>query len=69
MVTSGLKFFFPRYVLFESQIRIFLIEKSLCTFLEKFIFSISQHPIEFGIGCVMMSINNERESFLSISFE
>ena len=53
----------------SHRLRFFLTEKSLCTFLEKFIFSISQHPIEFGIGSVMMSINNERESFLSISFE
>ena len=50
-------------------LRIFLTEKSLCTFLEKFIFYISQHPIEFEIGSVMMRINNEKESFLSISFE
>ena len=53
----------------SHRLRTFLTEKSLCTFLEKFIFSISQHPIEFEIGSVMMNINNERESFLSISFE
>ena len=63
------KFFFLDMYYLSHRLRNFLTEKSLCTFLDKFIFSVSQHPIEFEIDSVMMSINNKRESFLSISFE
>ena len=54
-------------ILFEVRI-LYFIEK-LCSILDKFSFTISQHPKKFEIIDAMTTIGNERGSFSEDIFE